>query len=77
VRYAALLMLAAAVGCGSVETKDDARPPAVAADPPPPAVGTAELPDFSDPKPPAPAASKSSKETPSTTREALLHQGER
>ena len=72
-RYAALLLLAAMVGCGSVEKKEDARPP-VAADTPPPGQATAEIPDFGDPKPPIPAASKGSKEVEST-REALLHGG--
>ncbi len=74
-RYAALWLLVARIGCGSVERKGETRPSAVA-DAPPPGQATAELPDFGDPKPPVPAASKGTKEVEST-REALLHDGGR
>jgi hypothetical protein len=63
------LTVVAMVGCSSAEPKE-AR--SVPADSPPPAVATDELPDFGEPKPPAPAASKTPKES-RTTREALLH----
>ncbi len=70
---ASLFLVAALVGCGSAETKDDRRhvaePPL---DSPPPAWATADAPDFGDPKPPAPTSSRKSKEVEST-RQQLLH----
>jgi hypothetical protein len=74
VRYTALLLVVALVGCGSVETKDEPKAHAVAADTPPPAMATTEIPDFGDPKPPVPAAAKETKDVEST-RDALLHTG--
>jgi hypothetical protein len=56
-------MVFALVGCPATPPREESRPPvSVVADPPPAAAATSELPDFGEPKPPVPAASKAAKE---------------